>query len=404
MKILFLVQIFETPSDTGSERHFFFAKSLVEYGHEVHVLTSNIDYKNAVPRFIEHKKTHETEIDGFKVTYISVFTNFRGSLIRRVRFFISFFVKSLYNIMKLRNFDAVYAVSTPLTVGLLGVIAGKAKRIPLYFEVTDLWPDAAVQAGAVKNPVIIAVARIVERICYRSAKKVICLTNGIRSGVIAGGTPSERTELITNGVDFSLFDGKVSDRSIKMRSAYGLEQKFVAMYMGAHGAYNALDTIIHAATELKENDNIVFVLVGAGERKFELEKYVSDHMLTNVKFIGTVPRRDSADVLAMADIFLLPNRAGSFFEGNLPNKLFDYLASARPIVVAGRGETADAVLAANSGVVVEAEEPIQMAEAIVSLANSSEADREILGQNGRRYVQKFYDRKIQASLLSSLLK
>jgi glycosyltransferase involved in cell wall biosynthesis len=213
----------------------------------------------------------------------------------------------------------------------------------------------------------------------------------------------EKIELIPNGVDFELFENIEGCVRSEIRGEYGINGKFVLMYLGAHGAYNSLNTILFTAEILKNEDEILFVFVGEGDEKAGLLQYVANNGLSNVKFIGTVPRSVSVKLLGAADGFLLPNRMGEFFRGNLPNKLFDFLASSKPIIVAGEGETADLVLDAKAGFVVPAENAEAMAEAIINLSKLGALDQKQLGEAGRAYVEKYYNRSQHADLLVEII-
>lgn len=403
MKILMLVQIFETHEDTGSDRHYFFAKSLVAAGFEVEVLTANVDYKNAKKRFESASGLLSKDIDGVKVTYLPVYTNFRGSFVRRMIFFLSFFARACMYAFNLKGIHAVYAVSTPLTNGFLGAILSKIKKAKMLFEVTDVWPDAAVHTGVVKSRTLIALAEMMGKFCYRMADTIIALTSGIKSEISAKGISGTKIIVIPNGVDTSLFTAVQRSEQQNIREKYHIRGKFVAMYMGAHGAYNGLKIILEAAMIVRENPLIEFVFVGDGDEKGILRTFVEKNGLRNVTFLGTVKRSDCIELLSASDIFLLPNRKGDFFRGNLPNKIFDYLASARPIVVSGFGETSDLVAKAEAGFTVAAEDAGAFADQIVKLFETKSDDRMIMGSRGRKYVLDNYDRKEHVLEIKKLL-
>ena len=399
MKILILIQIFETFNDTGSDRHYYFAKKLVEQGHDVEVITANIDYKNAKKRF-QDTGVVKKNIDGIKINYVPVYSKFRGSFSKRMIFFFSYFLSSIYTALKASKVNIIYSISTPLTVGLLGSIISFIKRVPMVFEVTDVWPDAAMHTKVIKSKNLISLAKMVEKICYKNSSKIICLSKGIQSNIVNKGIPIDKTTLIPNGVDFSLFKSIDKDsKEIKtIKKKYNLdihEQHFIAMYLGAHGAYNSLFTIVEAARNLTNFSSIKVIFVGDGDEKIKLQRYVSENNLNNVNFIGTVNRKESVKILGLADIFLLPNRKGGFFECNLPNKLFDYLASAKPIVVAGQGETSDVIGKSNAGLVVDAEDADAFSSSIIKLFNLPKEERIRMGKSGKDYVSSNFDRKMQ---------
>ena len=173
--------------------------------------------------------------------------------------------------------------------------------------------------------------------------------------------------------------------------------------MGAHGAYNALDTIIDAAIKLKSNSQFLFVFVGDGDEKAKLQKRVSQNELSNVLFYKPIPRVDSPAMLSTADAFLLPNRKGTFFSGNLPNKLFDFMAAAKPIVATGAGETPELIVEARCGIVCAPEDSSAMAKSLIELASMPYEDRSAMGARGRNYVVLNYDRNKLSERFVSIL-
>lgn len=392
MHILFISQLFETENEPGSDRNLFFCRQLVKAGHKVTVITSNVDYKRAIPKFPGSGwKTCKT-IDGIDVWYVYSYANFRGSFIKRFIYFLTYMFPTFILGMQVSRPDIIYAISTPLNVGLLGTILSKLRGARFVFEVTDVWPDAAVASGVVSNKVLIGAARTLEMYCYNNATKIVGLTQGIINNIAAKGITCDKLALITNGVDLTLFSDEIVLSRDKMRERNGFRDKVICMYLGAHGAYNSLWTIIEAAEAMKDHKEIFFVFIGDGDVKQGLMDYARVKELSNVTFLPPIPRNQSPEWLVAADIFLLPNRKGEFFQGNLPNKLFDYLASGQPIVVAGSGETADLVAAADAGIIVDAENSQAMADAIKKLAENSET-RRTMGRNARKYVFSHYERR-----------
>jgi len=393
MNVLYLCQVFEVGKDAGSERHFFFCKHAVSKGHSATAITSNVDYKNACVKIAGESGTVSRSFEGVDIHYVYSYANFRGSFLKRFYYYLTYFFASIVQSFKVAKPDVVYAVSTPLTVGLLGYIISRLRGIPFVFEVTDVWPDAPVACGVVKNKQLIRAARWLEMFCYRKAAHIVGLTRGICDNIICKGVDSSKVSLITNGVDFSLFHDRLDESErASVRSKYGFGDKFVAMYMGAHGAYNSLVTIIETAEHLKDDPRFLFVMVGDGDEKPRLQKMADERGLDNIRFLMPIPRQESAALLSAADAFLLPNRKGEFFTGNLPNKLFDFLASARPVVVAGAGETPELVMAAGSGRVGEAEDSRGMADALLYFAGMPAEKRRAIGESGRNYVLENYDR------------
>jgi glycosyltransferase involved in cell wall biosynthesis len=399
MNLLYLTQVFETGQDTGSDRHSFFCRHALARGHRVSAITSNVDYKKAAVRHGDGFRLDEClDVDGVDVHYVYSYSGFRGSLLKRVWYYVTYGLAAATVASRMAKPDVVYAVSTPLTVGLLGYIISRLRRAPFVFEVTDVWPDAALAVGIIREGPVAAAARWVERVCYRGATTVVALTAGIRDTIAAKGVPLGKLALITNGVDPALFpNGADMQRAAGLlRESLGMSDRVVAMYLGAHGAYNALETILDAAGHLRHDARILFVLVGDGDAKSRLEARAKAEGLENVRFLPPVKRAESPVYLRAADVFLLPNRNGEFFRMNLPNKLFDYLVSERPIVVAGDGESAEAVGLAAAGRVVPAEDGRAMADAVSALAVLPAEERARMGAHARHWVLAHYGREALA--------
>jgi glycosyltransferase involved in cell wall biosynthesis len=288
-------------------------------------------------------------------------------------------------------------------VGYAGYLLSRLRRIPLVFEVADVWPDAAIAMGMLTSPLVISLSRRMEDACYHQAVKITALTRGIRDHIERKGLSAEKIILATNGVDPEVFQEVDQEKVAALRAELGLQDRFVSLYLGAHGHYNSLWTIVEAANLLRGDPHFAFVFIGDGDYKQKLLEMVERYQLNSVVFLPPVPRLDSPRYLAAGDTFLLPNRKGEFYRMNLPNKLFDFLASSRPILVAGEGETADVVLQAGAGVVVPAEDFAAMAQALRNLAGMSRIDRHNMGACGRTFAFTHYNRSIQSQNIAQVL-
>jgi len=214
---------------------------------------------------------------------------------------------------------------------------------------------------------------------------------------------ADKVVLITNGINPDLFSGgSTGDHpGERMKDLAIPDSGFVCMYLGAHSLYNALDTVIEAATALREESGIHFVLIGGGDKKEDLMKDVVSRGLTNVHFLPPVPRLQAPRCLRSADIFLLPNLKGDFYKMNLQNKFFDYLASGKPVVFAGCGESADIIKRLDCGRIVDAEDGRAMAKAILDLRSMPKEKRLEMGKKAEDFVFSNYNREV---LFDRLLK
>ncbi len=396
--------MFEVGSEPGSDRYHYFCRQFLKKGHEVTVLTSAVVYKLAKIRpECRGKWCTVSHRDGITIIHLWSYPNIRGSFVRRLIYLFTYMCLAFLAGCLIARPDVIYAPNTPGMVGWVGYLLSRFRRVPLVYEVADVWPDAAIAMGALTNPMIISVSRWMEKKTYERANIITALTRGIKGNLEEKGISPQKVALVTNGVDPEIFESTKEAGIGSIRMELSLGDRFVCLYLGAHGHYNSLSTIIETAKSLEADRRFVFVLIGDGDCKPRLIRMVEDLGLSNVVFLPPVPRVKSSGYLAMADVFLLPNRRGNFFCMNLPNKLFDYLISSRPIVVAGEGETGDVVRAANAGVVVPAEDSAAMAGAVVKMASMDVQSRLKLGANGRNFVLAHYHRKSQADDIEQVL-
>src|SRR5688572_9557465 len=196
LHILYIVQYFNNPDEPGGSRPYQFALRWAARGHRVTVLTSNLNHKT-----LATTTGTGTVAPGVEVVRVPTYNDIRGNFGKRIVNFLSFAWQATVYGLFVRDVDVVYASSTPLTTGLAGWSLGLLKRRPFYFEVRDLWPESAVVAGALTNGAVIRVAEFFERLFYRSAFKVVALTEGIRDGVIRTGKAPEDVLFVPNGMD-----------------------------------------------------------------------------------------------------------------------------------------------------------------------------------------------------------
>ncbi len=262
----------------------------------------------------------------------------------------------------------------------------------MLLEVRDLWPDSIIPMGVVKDSRVIGAARKMEHYAYRRADRIVALTEGIRDGIAAQGIPAGRISLITNGIDLDIAGGDHPPADVGVP-----DDAFVAMYVGNHGTYSSLGTVLQAAKMLEDDPSIRIVLVGGGDQKPMLQEMARDLGLQNTTFIDSVPKRAVPSYLERADIGLIPYQDMPLFAGALPNKTFDYMAAGRPLLAAAPvGELTGLIDRADCGWNVAPEDPAAMAAAIRDAA-ANRATGLARGARGREYALAEYDRAVLAA-------
>ncbi|RMG46677.1 MAG: glycosyltransferase WbuB [Acidobacteria bacterium] len=395
MRILYFVQYFNLPDEPGGSRPYQFARQWARAGHEVTVVTGALNHKTlTVPERFRGRLIARETIDGVRVLRVWSYAGIRGSFGRRLLNFLSYAVTAtLAGLIRAGSADIVYASSTPLTVGLPGALTAAVRRAPFVFEVRDLWPQSAVVAGVLRKrgPLTLAARWFAWRL-YRRAARVVAVTRGIESGLIDEGVPPEKVLFVPNGVDDWMLEA--GERPVPERP-----DRFRVVYCGAHGRWNGLDQILEAAELLRE-DPVEFVFIGDGDERARLEERARRAGLDHVRFVGAVPKREAFEQLRAASANVVVTWRHPFQRMVLANKIFDYLAAGRPVIVAAEGEMAELVRRAGCGLVTPPEDPPALARAVRELAAMREEELARLGSSGRRYaIENFHRGELAWRLL-----
>jgi glycosyltransferase involved in cell wall biosynthesis len=390
MRILYLHQFFITRAGGGGTRSYEFARRFVERGHGVRMVTAG-DGTRTVDGI---------EVVGVRGAYTDYMQATALSNTRRMLAFGRFALGATLAALRGPRPDVIYASSPPLTMALPALVAAARWRAPLVFEVRDLWPEAPIQMGALRNPLLRAAARGLERLAYRRAAAIVALSPGIRTGVLAAGAAADKVEIVPNGADLELFAPAANGGAL--RDELGLSGRFVCSYFGAMGEANDLTQVIEAAALLRER-NVSFVLLGGGKRRADLERLARERGAANVLFMDPVPDKASVARLAAAsDACLTIFKDVPVLATNSPNKLFDTFAAGRAAIVNADGWMRELVERNDAGVYVRAGDPVDLAEKIGWL----EDDRELtarLGRNARALAEREFDRDALAGRVLALL-
>lgn len=400
MRILYIHQYFCTRQGRAGTRSYEFAKYLVRRGHRVTMLTSASEISDVdIPA---GRSTHRLRIDGIDVIAVRVGYSQNMSPLRRITSFLHFMLISSWHACRARGHDVVFATSTPLTVGIPGVLASWALRVPFVFEVRDLWPEAPIQMGVVRNRLVIRLLRALERFLYRCSTHVVALSPGMRDGVLDAGTPESKIRVIPNCSDLDLFQPGAAPEHLLQR--YDLQGRFVVLHAGSMGAANGLDVLVDAAVRLHRDgvDDVRFVLLGQGSTSGSMQGRIRDEGLTNIVLPGSIPRAQVADFVRASDVCLVLFRALPVLATNSPNKLFDALAGGRPVVVNSDGWTRRLVEDHEVGRFATPGSGDALAREILWLKENHVA-RERMGRQARALAEREFDRIELAASLERVL-
>ncbi len=396
MHILLIHQAFAALDEPGGTRHHELARYLVSQGHRVTVITSPVSYLTGSR---SRQPDSPQEEPGISIRRVAVSTSLHKSFVRRIYAFIAFMVSSFFTGLGVRKVDLVWGTSPPIFQGLTAWALARLKGVPFLFEVRDLWPKFAIAVGVLRNPLLIHLSLWLERFLYRHSDRVVVNSPGYIAHVEENG--ARRVELVPNGADPEMFNP--ADKGTTFRTAHRLEGDFIVLYAGAHGMSNDLGVVMHAAGKL-ENDQpeVRFVFLGDGKEKYTLQEQAAAMHLSNVLFLPPLPKNGMTEALAAADACIAILKPIEEYNTTYPNKVFDYMAAGRPVVLAIDGVIRQVVEDAGCGVFSPPGDPVALAQAVTYLARDPKNARR-MGLAGRNYLEGHFSRAVIAQRLLRIL-
>jgi glycosyltransferase involved in cell wall biosynthesis len=400
MKILLLNQAFVSPEEPGHTRHFEMAKFLQARGHELVIVASDLNYQTGQRTVTRRGVFAEQVIDGVRVLRAYIYPALHRSYVWRTVSFLSFMLSSVWTALQVKDVDLVMGTTPPIFQAVSAWFVAWIRRKPFLLEVRDLWPEFGVSMGVLKNPIIIAVARWLEKFLYARATHILVNSPAYREYIITKGVPENKVTYIAYGTDVDMFNPQIDGSSI--RAELGLQNKFVVLYAGALGQANDIDTILRAAERLNNEDKICFVLFGDGKERTRLQSEAEQMKLSDVVFAGVRPKKEMPCVVASADVCLAILQDIPMFRTTYPNKVFDYMAAGRATVLVIDGVSRTLIESSNGGVFVPPGNDEQLANTILELSKDSKRVQQ-MGQNARLYLVKHLDRRDKLNETLALL-
>jgi len=400
MRILYLSQYFPPEAGATQTRAYEMAQNWVRLGHKVTMLTEFPNHPSGIiPSNYKGKLFERTNLDGIEVLRVwvkaSPLKNFRNRMLFYLTFMLNAIIAGLFLIRG--KYNLLYATSPPLFVGGAALVLSHIKRIPMVFEVRDLWPESAIALGELTNQRAISMATKLEEMCYRRAFQIVVVTRGIYNNLAQRGVSIKKLCFVPNGANIDLFTFSQIGRD-QIRRELGLEHKFIAIYAGIHGLAQGLETIFETARLLQTTSEIHFLLIGDGPKKAEIVSLATIYNLPNLTLLPEKPREQIPDYLSAADVALIPLKKVEIFKGALPSKIFDAWACERPILISIDGEARAIVEDVSGGIFITPEDPGKMSEALIYLMNSP-SERISMGENGLRYTKQNHSRAALAEKL-----
>jgi glycosyltransferase involved in cell wall biosynthesis len=397
--VLLIHQAFTTLDEPGGTRHHELARYLAAQGQRVTVIASPISYLTGKSRSARIPWC-EKQSDGELITILRAYTYsaLHRSFAFRLLSFFSFMISSFIIGLGVKNVDLVWGTSPPIFQGVTAWFLSRLKRVPFLFEVRDLWPAFAVAVGVLRNPLLIWLSEWLERFLYRHADTLVVNSPGFIPHVQQQA--ARRVELVPNGTDTSMFTPDADGSTF--RKSHGIGTHFVALYAGAHGLSNDLGVVLEAARMLQTRKDIKIILLGDGKDKPLLQIQAQRLGLENLLFLPPVPKVEMPSALAAADACIAILKPVEMYKTTYPNKVFDYMAAGKPVILAIDGVIREVIESAGGGIAVPPGDSQSLARAILRLADDTALARK-MGHQARLYVEAHFDRAIFASELMKIM-
>jgi len=387
LKVLLISQYFYPENFKINDLIF----SLKERGHQITVLTGKPNYSKA--HFFEG---YGWKSDGFEI--VNEIPVHRANLFSRrnggaLRLFLNYFSFALLASLKLRkvkgSFDAIFVYEpSPITVGIPAVFAKKRFKAPIYFWTQDLWPESLVAAGGVKNKFILGFFNSLTKWIYNHSKKVLIQSNGFRGYILNQGILNDKILFYPNPTE----DFYIPLKEVKEHQEFFEKEYFNIIFAGNIGEAQSFITIIEAINNIKKLP-IKLIVLGDGRYKETALSLIKEKDLeAHFNFLGSFSPTEMPKFFSHADALLVSLKKDKIFSLTIPAKIQSYLACGKPIIASIDGEGARIVNDAKCGVTSPAEDSIALSNIIKELMALDKSTLNKMGNNGRIYYEKEFDR------------
>lgn len=385
MRVLILSQYYKPEPVPKPEE---LAQELSKRGHAVAVLTGFPSYPTGklYPGFRLALLKRET-IDNIPVVRTFEFPYHGKQALWRFLNYFSFMASAPLGGWFAPPCDVIYVWHPPLTIGVAAWIIARLRRVPFVYDVQDIWPEAAVLSGMLKDGMLVRILSALEKFVYRRADHLLVVTDGARENLIAKGVPPAKVTTMAHWVDESLFTQVDEHSRLNLRREFGWDNRFVVLFAGNIGMVQGLDTVVLAAQQLQKEKDILIAFVGDGADKERLQNVVASLNLNDsVRFIERQSREKAAIFMGAADVLVVNLRRSELSRYVIPTKTLAYLAAGQPILMAMEGAAADLVQTAGAGIVIPPEDPALMAQSICCFYAMPATERAAMGKKGRDYL------------------
>lgn len=398
LKVIYLHQYFNTPEMPFGTRSYEMARRMVAAGHEVHMVTS---YREADSSYNDW---FETEESGIRVYWYPVSYSNHMGFAERVKAFFSFALSARKKAAQLGG-DIIFASSTPLTIAIPAVLASRKNKIPMVFEVRDLWPEMPIAVGALKNPFLRFAARKLEHWAYKNSSAVVALSPGMKDGVINAGYSESQVAIIPNSSDIAEFEyNPVAEERFRAEREW-LGNRPLLVYAGSFGSTNGVGYLVDVAKELCSlGSDVRILLVGDGAESLDISNRAHDAGVLNKNLFieKLLPKKEIPALLSAATIASVLFVDIPEMRANSANKFFDALASGTPVLLNYGGWMHDLVSNHNFGLPMWKCSPAEVASELEEKMHDEEW-LEKAGIKARYIAESYFSRDLLAEDLMQVL-
>lgn len=387
---MILHQHYKTPATGGAIRSYYLAKALANKGVTTVVITAH------------NEKVYKQEItDGMEVHYLPIAYDNRFGFFARSWSFLKYVRASVTLAHRFRDADYCYAISVPLTVGLAALWIKMRYKIPYIFEVGDLWPEAPVQLGFIKNVVFAQSLYALEKRIYKSAKSIVALSPSIQTA-IEKKVPGKTVHLVPNMADCDFYKPEKKDPALEVQ--FAVQNKLVVSYIGALGVANGLDYFLECVNATRKAQLPVhFFMCGDGAELERLKGHAQSLGLTNLTFLDFRNRDGVKKLLNITDAMFVCYKQVPVLETGSPNKFFDGLAAGKLIVINFGGWIKAEVEAARCGFHYNPQQPTEFVKKLSAYVYEGGL-LERAQSAARKLAEEKYSRKQLSEVFAALFR
>ena len=381
MNILFLTENFPPETNAAATRVFERASYWVRWGHQVTVITCAPNFpRGKLFEGYENRWRQVENMAGIRVVRVKTFITRNEGVVLRTVDFLSFLVTGASAGFLEKRPDVVVATSPQFFAAVAGWTVGAARGVPFIFELGDLWPASIVAVGAIHESVPLRWLERLELFLYRRSACVVALTHSFKENLTARGTSPDKIAVVINGVDLFRYAPRPRDETLS--EMWNLKDRYVVGYIGTHGMAHALRNVLDTADRLRDEENLRFILAGAGAERTALMTETRNRRLDNVIFVPPQPKDKMPAVWSLCDVALVHLRNIATFKEVIPSKMFEAMAMGLPIILATpEGEASRIVADDRAGIWVPAQDPEALAEAVRRLMYDSETRRTLAAKS-----------------------